>query len=99
MKPEPHTSFLQVWVKPEIREDGKVYWSADSDSQLTKGLAALLVLGLSGCSPEEMRSRLQLYNTMARSKQAFTTRPETPNKVSMYVCGVTVYDFSHIGEH
>lgn len=42
----------QVWVKPELREDGRVYFVADSDSQLTKGLAALLVLGLSGCTPQ-----------------------------------------------
>lgn len=44
----------QVWVKPQLRDDGKIYWQADSDSQLTKGLAALLVLGLSGCTPEEI---------------------------------------------
>lgn len=44
----------QVWVVPELRADGRIYWRADSDSQLTKGLAALLVNGLSGCSPEEI---------------------------------------------
>ena len=26
----------QVWVHPELREDGRVYFQADSDSQLTK---------------------------------------------------------------
>lgn len=44
----------QVWVVPELDDGGKVQWRADSDSQLTKGLAALLVKGLSGCTPEEI---------------------------------------------
>lgn len=54
--PPPLTSCMvsQVWVKPDLRPDGLVYWGADSDSQLTKGLAALLVLGLSGCTPQEI---------------------------------------------
>ena len=41
----------QVWVVPDLRGDGTLHWSADSDSALTKGLAALLVLGLSGSPP------------------------------------------------
>lgn len=45
----------------------------------------------------EMRERLQLYNTMARSKETFKARPEHPERVQMHVCGVTVYDYSHIG--
>ena len=44
----------QVWVVPRVDADGRVQWAADSDSQLTKGLAALLVNGLSGCTPEEI---------------------------------------------
>lgn len=34
--------------------DGRVVFSADSDSELTRGLAALLVEGLSGLTPDEV---------------------------------------------
>jgi cysteinyl-tRNA synthetase len=38
---------------------------------------------------------LKIYNTLARDKQEF--RPIEPGKVRMYVCGMTVYDFCHLG--
>ena len=38
-----------------------------------------------------------LHNTMKRKKEPFVPRDAEQNKVSMYVCGVTVYDYSHIG--
>lgn len=38
---------------------------------------------------------LKIYNTLAREKQAFT--PIEPGKVRMYVCGMTVYDYCHLG--
>ena len=38
---------------------------------------------------------LQIYNTLTNSKTAFT--PIEPGKDRMYVCGVTVYDYCHIG--
>ena len=38
---------------------------------------------------------LKLYNTLTRSKQDF--KPIQPNQVKMYVCGMTVYDFCHLG--
>ena len=38
---------------------------------------------------------LVLHNTLTRRKQAF--EPIVPDRVSMYVCGPTVYDFAHIG--
>jgi len=40
---------------------------------------------------------LMLHNTMSRKKEIFKPRKEAGNKVQMYVCGVTVYDYSHIG--
>ncbi|KAJ0251372.1 SufE-like protein 1 [Hirschfeldia incana] len=38
----------QVWVRAFFDEERNVFYEADSDSVLTKGLAALLVQGLSG---------------------------------------------------
>jgi cysteinyl-tRNA synthetase len=38
---------------------------------------------------------LKIYNTLARDKQEFT--PIIPGKVGMYVCGMTVYDYCHLG--
>lgn len=38
---------------------------------------------------------LKIYNTLAREKQVFT--PIFAGKVSMYVCGMTVYDYCHLG--
>jgi cysteinyl-tRNA synthetase len=38
---------------------------------------------------------LKIYNTLARDKQDF--KPIEANKVRMYVCGMTVYDYCHLG--
>jgi cysteinyl-tRNA synthetase len=38
---------------------------------------------------------LKLYNTLTRQKEVFV--PIVANKASMYVCGMTVYDFCHLG--
>ncbi len=38
---------------------------------------------------------LTLFNTLSRQKEVF--RPITPNQVRMYVCGMTVYDYCHLG--
>lgn len=61
-----------MWVKPELRDDGRIYWAADSDSQLTKGLAALLVLGLSGCTPAEILRTQPTFIEMLGLKQSLT---------------------------
>jgi len=38
---------------------------------------------------------LKIHNTLAREKQVFA--PIEPGKVRMYVCGMTVYDYCHLG--
>jgi len=38
---------------------------------------------------------LSIYNTLNNKKEIF--KSIEPNKVKMYVCGMTVYDFCHIG--
>ncbi|MBS4096998.1 MAG: cysteine--tRNA ligase [Sulfuricella sp.] len=37
----------------------------------------------------------KIYNTLSRTKQDFI--PIEPGKVRMYVCGMTVYDYCHLG--
>lgn len=38
---------------------------------------------------------LHIYNTYSRQKEVF--KPLNPQQVRMYVCGMTVYDYCHLG--
>lgn len=38
---------------------------------------------------------VQIYNTLTRQKEQF--KPMVEGKIDMYVCGITIYDFCHIG--
>ncbi len=38
---------------------------------------------------------LRVYNTLTRQKEDFT--PRTPGRVDIYQCGVTPYDYTHMG--
>lgn len=38
---------------------------------------------------------ITLFNTLTRKKESF--EPIQPGHVGMYVCGVTTYDYCHIG--
>ena len=38
---------------------------------------------------------LKIYNTLTRKKELF--QPREAGKVGMYVCGMTVYDYCHVG--
>jgi cysteinyl-tRNA synthetase len=43
----------------------------------------------------EFECMLKIYNTLTRNKQTFV--PIHSNQVRMYVCGMTVYDYCHLG--
>lgn len=49
----------RVWVSAELR-DGKMYYTADSNAIITKGIIALLVRVMNGRTPEEA-AHLDLY--------------------------------------
>ncbi|WP_409423541.1 cysteine--tRNA ligase [Pseudoalteromonas sp. RW-H-Ap-1] len=38
---------------------------------------------------------VQIYNTLTRQKEQF--KPMVEGKIDMYVCGITIYDYCHIG--
>ncbi len=38
---------------------------------------------------------VQIYNTLTRQKQQF--KPLVDGKIGMYVCGITIYDYCHVG--
>ena len=40
-------------------------------------------------------TKQKIYNTLTREKQIFV--PIEPGKIRMYVCGMTVYDYCHLG--
>ena len=42
-----------------------------------------------------MRENLKVYNSLTRQKEIFV--PIVPGKISLYVCGITVYDHCHLG--
>ena len=51
--------------------------------------------GCTGSSEPLIPIMLKLYNTLTRDKQEF--KPLVPGQVRIYVCGVTVYDYCHLG--
>jgi cysteinyl-tRNA synthetase len=44
---------------------------------------------------DKQAKMLSIYNTLTRQKERF--EPIDPGKVRMYVCGMTVYDYCHVG--
>lgn len=64
----------RVWFYPEMR-DGKLYFTADSDAIITKGIAALLIRVFSGQQPEEIvRADLKFIEEIGLTQHLSPTR-------------------------
>ncbi|WP_437921586.1 SufE family protein [Sphingobacterium sp. LRF_L2] len=64
----------KVWLFPELK-DGKVYFTADSDAIITKGLVSLMVKVLSGHKPEEIaQSNLYFIDQIGLKEHLSPTR-------------------------
>ena len=58
----------RVWIAPEMKE-GQLFFFADSDTSLTKGLIAILVKVFSGHTPDEIsQSSLEFIETIGLQK-------------------------------
>ncbi len=69
-----HGCQSQVWVHARY-EDGRVFFDADSDALITKGLAALLVRVLSGLTPHEIATaELSFINRIGLREHLSPTR-------------------------
>lgn len=64
----------RVWVDARM-EDGKIYYSADSDAIITKGIIALLVKVLNGRTPQEiLDTELYFIDRIGLSENLSPTR-------------------------
>lgn len=64
----------QVWLKPEYR-DGRIFFRADSDAMITKGLVALLIRVLDGQTPQAISSaRMDFLSEIGMQEHLSSTR-------------------------
>ena len=55
----------RVWVDAKL-EGGRVYYAADSDAIITKGIIALLIRVLNGRTPQEVLDKVQRWSSLGR---------------------------------
>ena len=64
----------KVWLHSELK-DGKIFFTADSDAIITKGLVALVVRVLSGHTSEEiMNAKMDFINQIGLTQHLSPTR-------------------------
>ena len=64
----------QVWMHSELK-DGKIFYTADSDAIITKGMVALMIRVLSNHTPDEIvNSKLDFIEKIGLTKHLSPTR-------------------------
>ncbi|HTA82859.1 MAG TPA: SufE family protein [Bacteroidia bacterium] len=64
----------KVWLHSEMK-DGRIFFTADSDAMITKGLVAMVISVLSGHTPEEiMQSKLEFIDKIGLQEHLSPTR-------------------------
>ncbi|MBK9292174.1 MAG: SufE family protein [Bacteroidetes bacterium] len=65
----------RVWLHAELRDDGRIYFTADSDAVITKGMVNLLIRVLSGRTPDEiLNTELQFVDAIGLTEHLSPTR-------------------------
>lgn len=63
-----------VWLHAEYR-DGKIFYAADSDAIIVKGLISMLIKVLSGHSPDEiLEAKMEFINKIGMTSHLAQTR-------------------------
>ena len=63
-----------MWLRSEVK-DNKIFFTADSDAIITKGLVAMVIRVLSGHSPEEIVSaKMDFVNQIGLTQHLSPTR-------------------------
>ena len=64
----------KVWLHSEMK-DGRIFFTADSDAMITKGLVAMVVRVLSGHTPEEiLGAKLEFIDKIGLTEHLSQTR-------------------------
>ncbi len=86
----------QVWLNAVLK-DGRVYYKADSDAIITKGLIALLIRVLSGHKPEEIsEAKLDFINKIGMKEHL---SPNRSNGLMSMISYMKKYALTYSGKN
>ncbi len=86
----------QVWLNAELK-DGRMFYKADSDAVITKGMIALLIRVLSGQKPEDIASaKLDFINKIGMKEHL---SPNRSNGLMSMINYMKNYALTYSGEN